>query len=242
MNNIFRKIFSNDKIIVNNYYLPSRGLFYPIDLEICLERASIENKIKYNYSVNNTDIENLIPTVTEILEEYINFNEKWFKFDMIISIDILFLFIELIKHSDRKKVFFDEMEFDKDTFNYFNYNQFDAIYDDNKRVYIFDEWEFKLPSIGIYKSLLNFQFLSKARGEEHLLNEDVSLIYFLKNEFLLNYKQIVNLIECYKDLEINERNLLSNKSNIFSSSSIYEITDGFRKVVIEPNMFLDIWV
>ena len=113
--------------------LPSQGRFYYKDFELRIKKADLEDIIDYEY---NFDKDNIF-LVVESLKKIVRKNtilSKGYVFEDIKSVDLVFLFLEIVRFTNNKKInvqFYntksgqkDLIEFNSDTFNYFDFSKY----------------------------------------------------------------------------------------------------------------------
>ena len=113
---------------INVKSLPSQGLFYNNDFEISIKKANVEDIIEYEHKYEKDDLGLIINKLKKIVEKNAIFSEGY-QFTDLKSIDIVFLFLEIVKFTKGKAVslsYFDEevgaenvIEFSSNHFNYF---------------------------------------------------------------------------------------------------------------------------
>jgi hypothetical protein len=228
---------------VNIKKLPSQGYFYPEDLEIFIEKGDIDDQLKYYHGIDNSNIFGVISTIKSILQNRIEFNYTFFKFDNLRAIDVFFLFVEFVKYTTDKKIFFSGIEFNSENFVYFNFKQFQENYNVSKKGFIFGEWAFSLPSIGIETSLTKFSYEISIKGKsDEYKDKNYNLIYFLGDKINLTYESMINLIELFEDLTEEHQGEINDIVNKFSKSGLYFLIEmGKKSVRVNPNMLKDVW-
>lgn len=241
---ILTDIFSSEKHMkVNIQKLPSQGYFYPKDLEILIKKGDIDDQIKYQYGLGNSNIFGIIDTVRNILKEKLKFRNSKFRFNSLRSIDIFYIFIMFVKHTTGKKIIFNNIEFSPDNFIYFDFSQFKDKYDEEYREFIFNGWKFSLPSIGTETSINHFSYELAIKGKsEQYQDSNYNLIYFLGNRTEQSYDDIINLIEIFEDLDEESQNHINRVVEKFSKSGLYFLIEhGKQPTRINPHMLKDIW-
>lgn len=231
--------------VIDTKRLPSQGYFYPDDLEIYIDKGDIDDQIRYYHGIDNSNIFGIMSTIKSILEKRIEFrsNELEFEFDRLRAIDVFFIFIEFIKHTSDKKIFFSDIEFCYENFVYFNFNQFSKNYNREKKSFIFGDWMFSLPSIGIETSLSKFSYEISIRGKSDIYKEkNYNLIYFLGDKIDLSYKRMIDLVELFEDLNEDHQKEIDSIVEEFSKSGLYFLIEiGKKSVRVNPSMLKDIW-
>jgi hypothetical protein len=163
--NLF-KCFFNAQRKIDVGLLPSQGLFYKDDFLLWIKKADVQDIIEYEHNYVKDNIGIILEKIKRLVEKNIIISSNY-KFVDIKSIDIIFIFFEIVKFTKNKSVsliyFNDEtgkdepIEFSSETFNYFkiegelnqSYNKIDKSFDLNG-------YKYSLPSLGIENSLTNF--------------------------------------------------------------------------------------
>ena len=99
--NIFSGMFNKFKSI-DKKILPSRGLFYKDDFNLKIKKASIED-IKEYESGFNKDLGIIIYKIKKIVEKNLVFSSGY-KFNDLKSIDVIFIFLEIVKYTKGKPI------------------------------------------------------------------------------------------------------------------------------------------
>ena len=86
--------------IVDVKSLPTQGYFYPKDFEIKLKRASVEDIIEYEFNFKTESIIEIIEVIKSLVRKNLELS-KGYKFDDLKSIDIIFIFLELVKFTNK---------------------------------------------------------------------------------------------------------------------------------------------
>ena len=151
---------------VEKRFLPSQGLFYKDDFEISIRKAEQNDINEYEVDFIKDNLGLIIYKVKKIVEKNIVLTKEY-TFEDLKSIDVVFLFLEIVKFTKGKSIkidFINEMtgkpdtvEFSSEYFNYFKLND-NLINDYNKELNCFeiDGYKFSLPTIGIENCLTNF--------------------------------------------------------------------------------------
>lgn len=233
---------------INITKLPSQGLFYNDDFKLFIKRAKIEDIIDYENNYIKDDIGVIITKIKKIVKNNTSFSSGY-KFDDIKSIDIIFLFLEIVKFTKNEPIYFvylngmDELkiEFSSDNFNYFILNDdLMSKYDKKEKCFIIDGYKYTLPSIGVEDSLTRFLFLKSTEPNSEIYNEYFyDFTHFVLNKNFLALDEIENLIQIFNyDIEDSEFKKIQNIVNTFSPMQRYSlIKDG---QTIEMNSKIDL--
>jgi hypothetical protein len=188
--------------------LPSQGMFYKDDFEIYITKANLEDIIEYEHKYDKEDLSIVITRLKKIVEKNV-ITSKNYTYNDIKSIDIVFLFLEIVKFTNGKPVtllFFndflgkdEEIKFESSTFNYAKLDD-DIMKKFNKenREFDFDGYRYSIPSIGVENSLTNF-LISKSResNSESYNTYSYDFLYFLGNKSHLTFDELENLIQIF---------------------------------------------
>lgn len=229
--------------------LPTQGLFYNKDFNISIKKADITLIKEYE---NNYDKENLL-MIIDLIKYVVRQNtvlNSNYKFEDIKSIDIVFLFLEIVKFTTKKSIkidFFNDVvgkqdiiEFDKTTFNYFDFTPYLDKYEEGQ--IIIDGYKFSVPSIGLENCLT--KYLLENRDKINLLNNiSYDFLFFLGNKNHINFSEIENLITIFNiDLEDSEKEKVKNIVSNFSSLVTYSIRWNDRVIDVKSKLDLEkIW-
>lgn len=233
----------NKKIEVKE--LPSQGLFYKDDFEIYIKKASIDDIVEYEYKYDPEDLSGIIIKLKKVVEKNTIFS-KGYTFNNIKSIDIVYIFLEIVKLTNGSEIelnYFDEIigkedkiVFGSKTFNYFKLDD-DIInkYDYIKKEFNFDGYRYSVPCIGVENSLTNF-LIAKSFDPESIVYNDYSydFLYFLGDKSTLLFNEIENLIQIFNfDIDQIEKNKIRKiikkmsiigKYSLIKNSQIIDVT------------------
>jgi hypothetical protein len=219
--NIFNGLFNHSQR-VDLSKLPSQGKFYPNDFELKIKKADLEHIIDYEH---NFDKENLF-VIVESLKKIVRNNiiiSKGYTFEDIKSVDLVFLFLEIVKFTTKRNIFVpyynqkkgqnDSILFSSDNFNYFDFSKYE-IDSDTKEILI-DGYKFSLPSIGIENCLTIF-LANKINSGEDLNKYFYDFLFFVGNKNYLSQEELENLFLIFNyDIDDSERNILKGVVNKF---------------------------
>jgi hypothetical protein len=200
--------------------LPSQGIFYHDDFEISIKKADIEDVIEYEHKYDREDLSSVILRLKKIVEKNVILS-KGYTYSDIKSIDIVFLFLEIVKFTNSKPVtlyYFNDLkgveeqiEFDTDTFNYFDLDEsIKNSYNKKTREFIIEGYKYSVPCIGVENSLTHF-LIHKSQDPASEVYNDYSydFLYFLGHKSNLSFEEIENLIQIFNfDMdESDQRNI-----------------------------------
>jgi hypothetical protein len=239
---------------VNVKSLPSQGLFYGDDFEIIIKKADVGDIIEYEHDYIKDDLGSVITKLKKVVEKNSIFSSGY-SFNDLKSIDIVFLFLEVVRFTKGKAIsltYFDD-EKGKETniefsSNYFNYFRIDKdimdIYNKDTKEFIIEDFKFSLPSIGIENCLTNY-LISKYDDSDALKYNDYNydFIFFLGNKGSINYKEIENLIQIFnEDIELNDRKRIRKIIKMFQPIQKYSLKKGDKVIDINSKIDLEkIW-
>jgi hypothetical protein len=197
--------------------LPSQGLFYKDDFEIYIKKAPLEDIIEYEHNYDNEDLGKVIVRLKKIVEKNVILSKNY-EYSDIKSIDIVFLFLEIVKFTNNKPItllFFNEflgkeeqIKFESSTFNYAEINVETKLkYNSENKEFNFDGYRYSPPSIGIENSLTQFLIhKSKDPNSERYNTFSYDFLYFLGHKSNLTFDEIENLIQIFNfDIEEEDR-------------------------------------
>lgn len=230
--------------------LPSLGLFYKKDFEILIKKADIEDIIEYEHNYIKDDLGLIIHKLKKVVQKNTILSSDY-DFDDIKSIDIVFLFLEIVKFTKEKPISFiyiDEeygteevIEFNSNHFNYFQVDEkIIKYYNKESQEFIIEDYRFCLPSIGLENCLTNF-LISKSNEPNAIrynkLNYD--FIFFLGDKRKISFSEIDNLIQIFNyDLDEKEKSKVKKIVNLFQPIQKYSLRKGSK--VIEINSQIDL--
>ncbi|NBO22228.1 hypothetical protein EBU94_02645, partial [bacterium] len=171
--NILNSILNIHKKI-DTKLLPSRGLFYPDDLEIRIKKATMEDIIKYESSYDG-DVLNAIKCMKAIISSCCDFGK--YSFSHIKSVDMVFLFLEIVSFTNSEPVKFnhfdnetgveEQLDFGSKNFQYFDNKKYNWEYDKLNKSFNVDGYNLTMPSLGSEYSL--DKFLNKRSDDRKYL-------------------------------------------------------------------------
>jgi hypothetical protein len=254
------KIISNLIVFVNRLLssnkrvekekLPSQGLFYKDDFNLFIKRATKEDIAEYKLNFVKDDLGSIISKVKKIVENNLIL-PKNYKFHDLKSIDVVFLFIEIVKFTKSEKIkikYLDEekgeyrlVEFDSKYFNYYKLEEkYLNYYNEKEKLFIINDYKFSLPSIGVENSLTKF-LIHKSKLPNSLVynNYSYDFTYFLGHKNFISFDEIDNLIEIFNsDLDDDEKQKIKKIIEIFLPLQKYSLIKDNK--VIEINSKIDL--
>ena len=212
--NFLKKLFIK-KIKIDIKSLPSQGLFYKNDFKITISSASKTDIIDYEKNYVKDDIGVVIYYIKKIVQRNIIVS-KGYKYEDIKSIDVIFIFLEIVKLTKGRPInliFFDKnndkedrIEFGSKNFNYFQLGDLLKFYDYEERCFLIDGYKYTLPSIGVENCLTNFLVIKSAEENSEVYNSYFyDFTHFVGHQNHLKYREIENLLEIFNfDMEPEE--------------------------------------
>jgi len=252
LQNIFRSILTQKKEL-NLKKLPSLGLFYKNDFKLWIKKADIEDIIEYEYDYKKDDLGSVINRVKKIVKKNTILPNGYSYYD-IKSIDIVFIFLEIVKLTNNKTIEikhldtsgeFININFDESNFNYAKLSKnIIKTYDVETMEFVIDGFRYSPPSIGIENSLTNF-LISKTntRGNEKYAEYNYDFLYFLGHKNRLSHSEIENLIQIFNyDISDVDSVRIGEIIVDFSSIGRYSLKRGNEVIDITAKIDLEkIW-
>lgn len=253
MIDFFRELFVK-RIKLDTKILPSQGLFYKKDFEINIKKASKEDILDYEKNYVKDDIGTVIYLIKKIVEKNIKLSGGYV-YEDIKSIDIIFIFLEIVKITKGKPInlmYFDKetdkegkIEFGSKYFNYFQFtNKLLQNYSNEDRSFTINGYKYTLPSIGVENSLTNFLIVKS--GEEDAFNYNnyvYDFTYFVGDRNNLKFKEIENLIQIFNfDMDKDEMKKMKEVVKTFLPLQRYSLKKDGRIVEMNSKINLEkIW-
>jgi hypothetical protein len=240
------------KLDVKN--LPSQGLFYKDDFEIFIKKADIQDIIEYEYGYVRDNLGLIIEKLKSVVEKN-TILSNGYTFSDIKSIDVIFIFFEIVHFTKGKIVslnYFDEengkeeiIEFSPKHFNYFTFDEELKIsYDKSEKNIKIDGYKYTLPTIGIENCLTNF-LISKSTDPDAIKYNDLNynFTYFLGQKNQVSFSEIENLIQIFNyDMDKSEIKKVSNIVKRLSPIQRYTLRKGNKVIDINSKINLEkIW-
>lgn len=253
LNNILKNILNIQKEIKVNQ-LPSQGLFYKNDFKIWIKKAKIEDIVEYEYQYEKEDLGLVISRVKKIVEKNIVLSEGYTYYD-IKSIDIVFLFFEIVKFTNNKQInitFYNDILGKDDTIQ-FNHNNFNYAklseetmksYNQSEKEFLIDGFRYSIPSIGVENSLTKFLISKSYQANADDYNHySYDFLYFLGNKSNLSFEEIENLIQIFNfDLSDEDKNKIKKIVKKFSNIGKYSLKKDQKIIDVTAKIDLEkIW-
>lgn len=232
--------------------LPSQGYFYDDDFSISIKKAKLEDINEYEVDFIRDDLSLILRKVKRVVKKNVVITNGY-NFEYIKSIDIIFIFFEIVKLTKNKKIditYFDEygnnllVNFGPNTFNYYNFNGVFNNWNKKTKEFLINGYKYSLPSMGVENSLTQFLInKSYEDGAEKYNEYKYSFVYFVGNKENLNSDEIENLIQIFNyDLDSDEMEKIENIIKTFSSLQRYTLKKGDKIIEITSRINLEtIW-
>jgi len=253
LTNILKGILNLQKKI-NIKTLPSQGLFYKDDFELWIKKADVEDIIEYEYQYEKEDLGLVITRVKKIVEKNVILSKAYSYFD-IKSIDIVYLFLEIVKLTNNKKIeikYFDDtigkddiISFDSNNFNYAKLDDKLLIsYDSVAKEFVIDGFKYSVPCIGVENSLTHFLISKSDDPNADAYNKySYDFLYFLGHKSHLSFSEIDNLIQIFNfDLTDDDRKKVRKIVKSFSKIGKYSLKKDSKIIDVTAKIDLEkIW-
>lgn len=253
LTDFIKRIFiKKKKVEIKN--LPSQGLFYKDDFKISIKKVDIKEIAEYENNYDREDLGLVLGRLKRIVENNIILSNGY-SFKNIKSIDVIFIFLEIVRFTKDKPVqleYFndeigaiDKIDFDEKSFNYCRLsNEIMSDWDSNQKCFVINGYKFSLPSIGIENSLTNF-LINKSYDEDSSNYNDYSynFTYFLGDKEFLTFEEIENLIQIFNfDMEEDEVDKTDNLVRRFIPLQRYSLIKNNKVIEMSSKINLqEIW-
>ena len=230
--------------------LPSQGLFYNDDFELVIKNADVGDIIEYEHDYIKDDLGLVITKLKKVVEKNAIFSTGY-SFNNLKSIDIVFLFLEIVRFTKGKAVsltYFDDekgkeidIEFSSSYFNYFRLSEeVMKHYNKDSKEFIIEDFKFTLPSIGVENCLTNYLISKSDDLDANKYNSYIyDFIYFLGNKKTITFNEIDNLIQIFNyDIEESDSKKIRKVIKMFQPIKKYSLKRGDK--VIEINSKIDL--
>lgn len=247
--NLFNSLLNSSKKL-DLKKLPSQGRFYNDNFEIKIKKADLEDIIDYEY---NFDKDNIF-LVVESLKKVVRKNtilSKGYVFEDIKSVDLVFLFLEIVRFTNNKKIDVqyyntksgqkDSVEFSSETFNYFDFSKYK--FDEETKEILIQDYRFSMPSIGI-ENCLTFYLADKITEQgDSFKNYFYDFLFFTGNKNYLSKAELDNLVTIFNfDIEDSEKEKIKKIVNHFMQIVGYTLKINGEVIEIKTKIDLQtIW-
>lgn len=253
LTNIVRGILNLQKKI-NVKTLPSQGLFYKDDFELWIKKADVEDIIEYEYQYEKEDLGLVITRVKKIVEKNVILSKGYTYYD-VKSIDIVYLFLEIVKFTNNKQIeikYFDDtigkddiISFDSNNFNYAKLDdKLIKSYDSIAKEFVIDGFKYSVPCIGVENSLTHFLISKSDDPNADAYNKySYDFLYFLGHKAYLSFSEIDNLIQIFNfDLTDDDKKKVRKIVKSFSKIGKYSLKKDTKIIDVTAKIDLEkIW-
>lgn len=234
--------------------LPSQGFFYESDFKIHIKRAEDEDIADYENEFNKENIGAILSKLKMIVERNTIIRGNY-DFNHIRSIDVVYLFLEIVKFTKNKSIIIEywddengtnnSLEFSTENFNYFELDEnLLESWNTEFRSFDIDGYKYKLPSIGIENSVTAYLIEKSYEQNAEKFNQyNYNFTYFLGNKDTLSFQEIENLIQIFNfDIDREERILIDKIVSNMNSIQKYSLRKGKRVIDLNAKLNLEkIW-
>ena len=196
------------------------------------------------------DLGLVITKLKKIVEKNTTFSSGY-NFNDIKSIDVVFIFLEIVRFTKGKAVkltYFDDelgeekiIEFSSNYFNYFRLSEeVMEHYNKDSKEFIIEDFKFSLPSIGVENCVTNYLIDKSDDYDVVKYNEfNYDFIFFLGNKRSVNFNEIDNLIQIFNyDIEESDSKKVRKVIKMFQPIQKYSLKRGNK--IIEINSKIDL--
>jgi hypothetical protein len=166
--------------------LPSQGIFYNDGFEIYIKKANLEDIIEYEYDYDEEQLGSVISKIKKIVEKNTTITPPN-TYNDVKSIDIVFLFLEIVKFTNNKPIniaFFNDLlakeehiKFESTNFNYFQLDEkILEKYDSETKEFNFEGFKYSVPSIGVENALTQF-LISKSLTKNSEIDSPTKILF-----------------------------------------------------------------
>lgn len=239
------------KRVIDLKLLPSQGLFYKNDFKLAIKPASTKDIEDYEENYIKDDIGVTIYYIKKIVKENTIISSDY-TYEYIKSIDMIFIFLEIVKITKGKSinlVYFEDnkevkIEFNSDNFNYFDLGNLVQYYNYDNKCFEIDGYKYTLPSVGVESSLTNY-LIVKTTGEDAEKYNDYfyDFTYFVGDKTNLKFTEIDNLLQIFNyDIEDNEIEKIHNILKLLAPIQRYSLIKNGKVIEITSKINLEkIW-
>ena len=246
--NLIKRLFIINKNI-DVKILPSQGLFYRNDFKIKINRSSKSSILEYESDFKKDDLGSILSKVKKIVSDNTIVSDGY-SFDHIKSIDIVFLFLEIVKFTKGKAINIEYnnegksafIEFCSENFNYFKIGKdLSDMWSDKDKSFIIDGYKFSLPSIGIERCLTDFLIDKSYNPDSNNYTEyNYDFTYFLGDKDSLTIDEILNLIQIFNyDIDQSELDKIGVIIELLQPMQRYSLLKDEKVIEISAKLNLE---
>lgn len=247
--NIKKKLIGIKTKSIDVRILPSQGLFYKNNFQLIIKEADAIDIRDYEKNYIKDDVGTIIYYIKKIVERNVII-KNGYKYDDIKSIDIIFLFLEIVKLTKNKKISLKYFDIDKDKeeiiefgpkyFNYFQIGDLIKHYNYDDKSFNVNGYKYTLPSIGIENSLTKFLILKSEEPDSAKYNDYFyDFTYFVGDKNYLSFSEIENILHIFNfDIELEQMTIIEEIVESFSLIQRYSLLKDGK--IIELNSKIDL--
>jgi hypothetical protein len=249
-----KRFFEKKTKKLNNKFLPSQGFFYSDDFEITIKKVDIKEVIEYGNGYDREDLGIVLGKLKKIVENNISLS-KGYTFLDIKSIDVVFIFLEIVSFTKGKPItleyfndeigMVDKINFNENTFNYFHFEEeLMECWDSKDKCFAINGYRFTLPSIGLENALTGYLMKKASEPDSAKYNSyNYNFTYFLGNKKNVRFEEIENLIQIFNfDMEEEEVEKTDEVVIIFIPLQKYSLIKNNKVIEISSKINLQrIW-
>jgi len=233
--------------------LPSQGFFYPKDMKLKIKKAEPQDILDYESRIDRHNMIKSIDCIKTIVQRNIMLNKKY-SFNDIKSVDIIFIFLEIVKFTKGKPIMVKfkskdgvnkEVPFCMENFNYFDFKPMSYCYDEETREFIMEGYHYSFPSIGVENSLAEYlSSITDSKKIKEIQEITYDFLFFLTGRNSISSSEIENLIQIFNyDLDETEKEKVSKIVKIFNPILSYSLIFEGEKVDMKYMLNLEnIWL
>lgn len=238
---------------LNIQKLPSQGFFYNDDMIIWIKKADDVDIKEYETHFDKDNLFSIIESIKDVVRKNTTFNKEY-KFGDIKSIDIVYIFLEIVKITKGKSIkvsYFNDIkgeeeyiEFSDRNFNYFDFSKYASQYNKETHEILMNGYRFSMPSIGIENSLTQFLIAkSNEKDSEKYNRYNYDFLFFSSNKNKLTFKEIENLVEIFNfDIDQKEREKVKEVVEKFMGLVGYSLKSEDSLIEIKSKIdLINIW-
>lgn len=246
--------FFQKKKAIDVIKLPSQGFFYKGDFKIHIKRANEEDIREYESDYDKENVGSVLSKLKSIVRKNVIL-ENGYDFNHIKSIDIVYLFLEIVRMTNKRPIqinYYDEqkdtietLEFCTENFNYFVPDEYLLnTWNAKEKCFELNGYRLTLPSIGIENSLTQYLIeMSYQPGAERFNDYSYNFTFFLDGKERLNFDEIENLIQIFNfDIDEEEKRKIDDAVEMIKPMQRYSLRKDGRVIDMSAKINLEkIW-
>tara|TARA_Y100000389_G_scaffold30194_1_gene25591 strand:+ start:2197 stop:2967 length:771 start_codon:yes stop_codon:yes gene_type:complete len=235
---------------INTSKLPSRGFFYKDDFEIYIKRCNKDYINQYKKNIDTTNISKILKRVTRLIIDHTSYSEGY-SYKNIISVDLLFIFLEIVKHTNNKEVFLDhydeeikgsvKIKLDEKTFDYYTPSEkIMSNYNNKEKCFELNGYMVSSPTTGAEEDLTQFlNSIASIPGAEKFNKYNYNFLYVLGDKTYLEIEEVKNLIQIFtEDITKEEKSNLQKSIDSIMPIQKYRILYNGKSVPVSAKLDL----